>query len=341
MTILFMDSVQYLDTTYLRKRWSYGDPQIDTGVYRHGSRSVYCSAGYDSGFPFPLTTGVYLGCSVYVDVVLATGSWYDPIVGLAYNNTSGCHCHINFTVDGAVRAYANWNSTPIQTTANGLIGAYSWHYIEIYCYSDVSAGVMKVWVDDALVIDQSGLDTVVGTQGNQLGIFGAASGGHWTANFQDIYVSTDRLGPCKVSAYDVDSDGNYTQWSPLGAGSHYVEVDDATPDGDTSYNDGDAVGEKDSYGVTAESLDTIHALQVRSIAKRSEDITIGKFRHFIRQSAADYVASQIHTVVGSYSNYVDIWESDPSDSNPWTQAKIESAEFGVEVTQLGTTTTTT
>lgn len=346
MSIIAMDSCQYLDTTYLRKRWTAGDATISTSVYRHGSRSATFSTGNDTGFFFS-TPGVgdyselYLGASIYCSHgTLANGYWYDVIMGLCYNAT-GIHAHLNFTSLGEIKVYSNWSSTPIGTSIPGIFSNYTWHYIELYVKCDPSAGEVRVWVDDTLRVEATGVDTVMGSNtGMNYGCFNAQAN-HWTVFAQDIYVSTTRLGPCKVSAYDVDSDGAHTDWAALGAGNHYAEVDDATPDGDSSYNEGDAVGEKDSYGVTAETLETVHALQVRSFVKRSEDISVGKFRHFVRQNGSDYDGSLVNVLSGAYDIYTEIWETDPDDSNPWTQTKIESAEYGLEVTQLGTTTTTT
>jgi hypothetical protein len=46
------------------------------------------------------------------------------------------------------------------------------------------------------------------------------------------------------------ADGNYTQWTASPAGSHYVNVDDSSCNGNTDYNETLTTGNRDSYVVT-------------------------------------------------------------------------------------------
>ena len=48
-----------------------------------------------------------------------------------------------------------------------------------------------------------------------------------------------------------------------------------------------------------------------------------------------------HFLSEDYTFNSDIFEDNPDTSNPWKSSEIGSAEFGVEITSLSTTTTTT
>src|SRR5438552_1659560 len=68
------------------------------------------------------------------------------------------------------------------------------------------------------------------------------------------------------------SDGNYTQWSPSPAGSHFANVDDTSCNGTTDYNSTTGVGNRDSYGINLTSVPngaTITQIDIKSCAGRS------------------------------------------------------------------------
>jgi hypothetical protein len=44
--------------------------------------------------------------------------------------------------------------------------------------------------------------------------------------------------------------------------------------------------------------------------------------------------SNEYELTTSYTHNSVIWETDPDDSNAWTQTKLEAAEFGLEITTI-------
>jgi hypothetical protein len=68
-----------------------------------------------------------------------------------------------------------------------------------------------------------------------------------------------------------------------------------------------------------------------SFSKRTVASDNIKIKHLIRQGGVDYVQSEQSLADDYFSKIEDFVFKDPSDNNDWTKAKINSAEFGVEV----------
>lgn len=159
-------------------------------------------------------------------------------------------------------------------------------------------------------------------------------------NYDDIYIldttgsnNNDFLGDVRIDMVNPNGAGNYSQMTPS-AGSNYQCVDEAAFD-DSDYVQDAADGNKDSYtyaNVPTELDDlAIFGVQLNNISKRSAAMDNRKLKGFLRTGGADYEETTAQSLSDSYFRNQTIWELDPSDSNPWTQAKINACEFGVEV----------
>jgi len=343
MALIYLDSFQYRDTTNLRKSWN-GDPAINTGIYRTGDRSMYSFVGMDDRKKFLFSgyiNSVYIGVSFYANSVGFSPYSGGGIIGVG-RDSYGVQCMV--TADEEGRAEIRRLGTLLAESDPNKILGYTWHYIEAYFYVHDTAGEVKVWVDDELVTEVSGVDTknqsASGIDSVYLNSPNTTSGG-WNAFFNDLYVDSDtRHGPCRVMGYLPYDDGSHVDFTPSTGSDHWAMVDDAVADNDSTYNKGDFVGEKDTYKVLTGPLDAVYGLQIRSTVIKDGELVPARFKHLITQGG-DHQGSTLHDCAGSYAIHTDVWDTDPSDSNPWNQTKIESAEFGLEVIQLGTTTTTT
>lgn len=133
--------------------------------------------------------------------------------------------------------------------------------------------------------------------------------------------------------------GNYSDWT-AGAGTNYLQVDDASAgganhDGDTTYVESGTNSDKDSYQYSniATSSPTIKAV-CANIRARSTTATARDIRQFVRISSTDYFQSGTKTVTYS-TTYWDtdmiIWEESPATATAWTKSEVDGAEFGIEV----------
>ena len=343
MTLRFIDSFQYENATDAAD-W-VGGVQISTSIFRTGDRSLSVAAGSGKANYKFLPTGEtltegFFGASLYVNTMTHAETASQNLMGVCLAAQGAVpQTHIYVSADNEIVAY-RWG-TVLGRSAVNVWQEYTWHYIDVWFKIHDSLGELKVWIDDALVLNLTEIDTKYHTQDGFDTLALGSVGGHYQTYVNDVYFDEDtRRGPCKVTAYKADANGFHTDFTPS-AGNNYENVDEAIADDDTTYNDGDAVGEKDCYDITSESLDTIYGIRVRNTARKEGEVTPAKFRNFLRQGGTDYPADTSKTPGGTYKQFWDIWETDPSDSNPWTQGKLDSGEFGLEVTQLGTTTTTT
>jgi len=346
MALLFLDSFQNIDTANHRTLWNGSNNlQISTGIYRSPhSQSSFRTNTADQILILPASLAradMYVGFSFYVNTATDPSYWTNHcFVGFAYQST--IHCNVCWNT-ARYPLGVRFNSAVLGAAGSIPYQNYTWHYMEVYAKIHDTTGEFRVWIDNELSAEYTSVDTSKGTNLiDRVYLAGVYNLG-WVTYFNDFYIDSDtRHGPCKVLGVMPDADGSYTEWSPLGAGDHYVEIDEVAPDGDSSYNESDTEGQKDSYTITAPSANVIKGMQIKSMVKRYGDIAPGKVRHFVRQGGSDYSASVGERTLGAtYSFIFDCWDDDPNDSNPWTQAKLNSMEAGIEATYLGTTTTST
>ena len=146
-------------------------------------------------------------------------------------------------------------------------------------------------------------------------------------------TNNDFLGDIRVDAIHPNGAGNYTQLTPS-AGSNYECVDETNMD-DSDYVEGANAGDKDSYtyGSVPTDLDdaAIFGIQLRNQAVRTAESDNIKMKGFLRTGSTDYEETTAQSLDDVVKSKRIVWEDDPSDSNVWTQAKINACEFGMEV----------
>ena len=190
-------------------------------------------------------------------------------------------------------------------------------------------GVLLVEAENADTRGQAGTDLVelirfIGNNG------GGTSDGPNIWSIDDIYLLDDstRLGQCRVSTLLPNADTGDADWTPLGAGSHFAEVDD--DNADTSYIASDTAGDLDMFDAQDLSFtpQTAHAVQI-SWRARKDDAATREVRARIRSDAAT-ADSATRTLTSSYLYYHDVFEEDPDAARPWTGAAVAAMAIGVE-----------
>jgi hypothetical protein len=254
---------------------------------------------------------------------------------IAFFNGADVHAKFHLTTTGQIRSYG---SGGLLDTSEVVLNVGAWHFIEIKVYCHTSAGTIDIKVDGKLITSLTSIDT----QDNATEILKVRFGGIYqtTAYLDDWYIADDKFyGDSRIYTIRPDSDETHSDFTPL-SGSNYENVDDAKIDNDSSYNESSQQGDKDSFGVTLPAVvGDIHGVQLTN-SLRKEGGATAKVKNLIRSNSTDYPDAIENTLAVSYASFVSMHLTDPDDSNPWTKAKIEAAEFGVEVTALSTTTTT-
>jgi hypothetical protein len=146
-------------------------------------------------------------------------------------------------------------STILATSAEAgpVFAAGVWYYLEVEAFVHDTTGFCRVYRDGVPLVEAENVDTkgqastdlveMVRFTGNN---GGGTSDGPNVVSIDDIYVldESTRLGQCRVSTLLPTADTADADWTPLGAGNHFAEVDD--DNGDTSYIASDTATDLDS-----------------------------------------------------------------------------------------------
>ena len=57
-----------------------------------------------------------------------------------------------------------------------------------------------------------------------------------------------------------------------------------------------------------------------------------KITALCRSNSTNYSGTETDFITADWHFEIEIWDTDPDDSNVWTQTKLEAAEFGLEIT---------
>lgn len=252
--------------------------------------------------------------------------------------------------DGVLRLYYYTTGTPPTSTFTNavIIGATSmalsqdaWHLVEIQHIPHISNGTLRVYVDGTLGLEAVGVRTSNTMNVNHDFDVGfhrcsstAGNAGSFMA-FDDIRINSvsgtrnnGRPGDGKILPLLVTAAGAYTQLTPS-AGSNFQCVDEVPPSA-SDFVSQNTVGLKDSYALSdLATTGNIQAVSHMVLAQNSDGG--GGSVGFLTRSGGVDAESSPQAITASWTYYRNITEVDPSDSNPWTTAKLNALEAGLVV----------
>lgn len=226
-------------------------------------------------------------------------------------------------------------STVLGTTS-ATVSPNTWAFIEAKVTNHSTSGVVVVKLNGSTVLNLSAINTQ--SSGNASHDRARIQAGGSNIDYDDFYVlntdgaapNNDFIGEKRIETKLPDGAGNYAQFSPS-AGSNYQNVDDATPDDDTTYNSSGTAGQRDSFTFADFAVaGTISGVQVNVYA-RKDDAATREMKAFLRRSSTDTDGATTHAMASSYRSYPQIWETDPNTSAAWSLANVNATEFGYKV----------
>lgn len=335
--LIFADSCGYLTTTALLQHKYMmsttvgahftAEGPFSQGVLRGSSGTQQDPAIYFSTPGSTFIVQAYIYCYEF-------GNWDI----LRFLNVDGnVHTCIRNTSSGTSRV-ANGGATILGQIPK-LYGP-TWQYLQMKVYIHDTLGTVELRLNGEVILNLSNVDTRNHTtDANCYGIiFGCSQNLKWS----DIIIMdsvdgtatqgaayNDIIPPVRVSTLPVTGAGNYSQFTPS-AGSNYQNVDDASPDSDTTYNESSTVGHIDTFAFTdAPAGAAIKAIQVCSDV-RLTDAASRTIRSKWRISAVDYSGTSLY-VPPAYNGVREIFGKSPATGNPWGVAEVNSAEVGYEL----------
>lgn len=245
--------------------------------------------------------------------------------------------HVNLYYDIASDVLRIRRGTTVLASTSALGWSLNqWHHVAMYAKIDDSTGAIQLWVDgvEAIALTTS-LDTKNGGSTGIIDVISVqAASGQTGVDIDDLIVMTglDYLGEKRVIGQVCESDGADTDFTPSSGSDNYAMVDDATPDGDATYNYSPTDGARDSFvfpslgvGASAE----VDVVVVHAIARKDDTSTV-ELATSVRIDGTDYDGTQT-ALSGSYGLVRSVRTVDPDTTAAWTVAGVEGAEYGYVV----------
>lgn len=244
------------------------------------------------------------------------------------------HVDVRVNTDGSVVVTRNGTQIGSATPA-GAMAINTWYHVGLYVKVHDSAGEFKLWIDkaagDSPTVSGTGLDTRNGGTG-VLDNFdeGAPGTNNGTVDTDDLHIwsGDDFKGDTRVIGQVASGAGAHAEWTPS-AGANIDNVDEATQDGDTTYNSDATAGHRDTFtfpGLGVGSGSLVYAVCPYVIA-RKDDAGTRNVALVVRRGGTDYDGSSRALSTG-YASYGDAWTADPSTSAAWTVTGVNAGEYG-------------
>jgi hypothetical protein len=357
MRSFFMDGFEHYTTETGDWKWDVWGGSchiVDEGRTGKGLGVDYSSAGYRSGCMklFQTNDGNLLNASsVCVGFVfqfnLLGPPTESPYLWFIRANDAE-HIAIRLNTDLTLTALRNddfltWTELASSTYP---LREHQWHHLQIKVVLDPLEGTVEVKQDGIVRLTFNGptLGYAAGLTADNFEI-----GDHWPGDipdtgygsagtgyrYDDLWIvaaddaSADYLGDLRIGVIKPDAPGDSTQWTPS-IGPNWDEVNDAEPDGDTTYNETDTNGARDLYyWEDVPATYAIKALQMSS-ACRKTDIGARTVRNVAKVNGTVYTG-ETHPVQDEYSYTRQAWEQNPDSGTDWTPGQINASQFGIEL----------
>ena len=332
MTVLAMEGFEHGNISSVDQSVSLSDTNISTSYGRFGGNGLILGGGNDV-CSVNITPNTY--STIYVGFALKCVGW--TIGDNWYNSNfinlqSGGYtiCGLAVPVDYYIGLFlktgtGTFSGSIIDTNFIANIG--KWDFYEISAVIHATAGSIVLKRNGEIITNLTGLDTDFGYSYFDTFMIRYANNSFY---IDDIYITDDGfLGDVRIRGFVPDSNGSTNNFTPS-AGSNYQCVDETPDTDDTDYVSSNSPGDIDLYGITTGALADVKGIQVRN-STRKDDAGTREVRAIVRSNGSNYNGDTVEPI-DSYSGVCkQIWETDPDDSNAWTQTKLEAAEFGLEI----------
>lgn len=242
-------------------------------------------------------------------------------------------------IDGLLRLWRGDQKTLLATSTVALPTG-SWNYIELKTFINDTTGTMELRVNGVTVATYTGDTKYSSTIGTARSIW--LSGGVYSSSYygwiDDLYICDDQgtankgfLGDVRIDTIYPTGAGSQTDFTPVGTGNNWDNVNDTNPDGDTGYNASEVVGDTDLFAFSdlPSISGTIFGVQA-NLNARKDDAGTGGMKPVIYLASTEYEGTE-KAMSDSYFDHTTIWELNPNTAVAWTQSDINGAEFGYKV----------
>lgn len=346
MSLLHIESFDLIDTSTISTRYTLVGTghTISTTVARNGNHIGMASAAVERSFRrdflTPQTTLV-VGVAFYITTLGVTFGAADIISFM-----DGSTRQISLSITATTGLLFLWNGSLQASASDKPVIAGAWNYLEVKMpfgnsvsasvrlNGDAITGLTAVTVDS----QNSASAQCTGVKFNNI----SESAGSPTKYYDDIYilntsgsVNNDFLGDVRIEARRPTAEGNYSQFDPSSGSDNSAMVDDAAPDGDSTYVSTNVLNEIDTYVVEDLATTTGNVLGVQTCMQMRSDEAAGTpkvITPVVRRSGTDDTSASAHNVSDEHATHLRVIEQDPIASAPWTIPTVNASEFGMKLT---------
>lgn len=299
-----------------------------------GMQLLYYS-GYQMIFSVPLQTW-FVGFAVrrYDINVPVYGATY-PMFGFM----DGLTWQMKMHVVGSEIQVRNGADTLLATTSGAGLDYRIWRYVEVGIVVDSSVGSLVLKVNENNLVNLTNINNQASEnpQADTLFLSGIYNS---NAHIDDLYVCDSTgaknntfLGDIRIDKLTPTGAGTYSDFTPS-AGSNYQNVDDVNlHDGDSTYNQGSDVGDKDTYAMSDLPFPAgteIFGVKTQ-ITARKTDAGTRKIKQLDISGSTEELGDE-KTLSDSYETYRTIYENNPDDDAAWEDADVNAVQPGIIIT---------
>lgn len=323
MSLLFIDSFDhYDDNTEMGRKWD----TIAGSLAWQSGRTGNCVRLFHQAYAIKQLDDYYSTIVVGFGFLASTNNQDTYFFTLNRDGTEQIQLKL---VSSAINLYRGGSLLGSSST---FFSTSTWYFLELKVYSHDSSGIAQLKVNGDLEIDYSG-DTLHTGYPNQFKIYVPYSTYNY---FDDLYVlddtggtNDDFLGDIKVECLRPTGAGNSTDFTPS-TGSNWQNVDDSTPDDDSTYNYHAPQGLPGTDLFTMGDLTTISGgiFGIQPVIyARKDDAGSATLAPVLRTNSTDYVYSG-ESLADSYEFHTSIMEENPNTATAWTVTDINNIEGG-------------
>lgn len=343
MSLITIEGFDHYDVDTWISKLIWNDGSINTSGGRYQGGGAWIANG-DTGAYFQTGLGgnyqeIIVGFALYLDG--SENGLADDAV--AFYDQGGT-LQGRLSVGSGNTLFVTRGASSIIATGSVSLTLQRWYYIEIRYKVSNTVGEVEVRIDGVVDINLSGADTQASTTYSSIRNVRFQTCRYPNGvRIDDLYIldtgsgaRNDFLGDCRVDTLFPSSDGTTNDWTPLGGGSNYVEVDDNPPDEDTSYVYSSTDGDIDLYGHEVLSQATsVFGVQVSAYLQKDDAGALWA-RLGVRSGGSNYFGT-VEGVGASWAFQKEIFELNPATASDWTTTSINAAEIGIE--RIGVVTT--
>ncbi len=233
------------------------------------------------------------------------------------------------------------SSTIIAQTVNNPYPVGTWAYVEFRFKLANTGGIGEIRINGVVDGTFAGdTNAGAGSSINMRHFFFRP--GTSSLEFDDMYWLREDgvglntyLGDVFVETIRPTGDGNSTDWTPFGAGSHFVEVDDVGFDGNATYISTSTSTDQDLFtypNLTDITANVIKAVQLSSV-DRNEAVGLANLDAVVRTGTpVEFQGTKQGLVQDTpFEGHYQIWDQNPETSLDWTRTEIDASEFGIQL----------